>query len=428
MKTKLPDASLFTANRDRLRALLPENAVVVLNSNDILPTNADGTLPLHQNSDLFYLSGIDQEETILVLAPGAFEEKNREILFVRETNEHLARWEGHKLTKEEAAKKSGIKEVRWVADFKGVFQSLMSEAGEVFLNLNEHTRASVEVETRDARFVRRVQRRWPLHTYHRLAPLMRRLRMVKSEQEITLIREASALTARGFRRVLRFVKPGVNEAEIEAEFAHEFIRHRARFAYTPIIASGANACVLHYTANDQPCKKGDLLLLDVAATHANYASDLTRTIPVGGKFSRLQKQVYNAVLRVLRAGIAGAVVGKLHRDWQKEARALMTDELLALGLLKPSDVKKQTPDKPACAKYFMHGLGHHLGLDVHDVSDPAQPMQAGWVLTVEPGIYIPEEGIGIRLENDIVVTENGPVDLMADIPIKAEEIERLMRR
>lgn len=421
-------SELFISNRDRLRALLPAGTLAVLNANDILPTNADGTLLLHQNSDLFHLTGIDQEETILVIAPGAFEEKNREILFIRQPSEFVETWEGHKFTKEEATKISGIKNVRWVSDFAGVQRMLMGECDEVFLNLNEHARSTSEVETRDARFVRDTKRRFPLHTFRRLAPLMHRLRMVKSAHEIALIREACALTARGFRRVARFVKPGVNEAEIEAEFAHEFIRNKGGFAYLPIIAAGKNNCVLHYIVNDQTCRKGDLVLLDVAASWGNYASDLTRTIPVSGKFSRRQKQVYNAVLRVLRGSIAGAVAGKLHRDWQSEAKAMMTDELLALGLIKPRDVKRQTPDKPACAKYFNHGLGHHLGLDVHDVCDLRQPMEPGWVLTVEPGIYIPEEGFGVRLENDIVVTENGPVDLMAGIPIEADEIEHLMRR
>lgn len=428
MKRIAIDSALFAANRDRLRALLPPRSLVVLHSNDILPTNADGTLPLRQNNDLFYLTGIEQEETILLLAPDAIEERNREILFVREPTEEIATWEGHKFTKEEVTKISGVKSVRWVSQFAQAFHSLMSVNEEIFLNLNEHPRATVEVETREARFVRDTLRRHPLHSYRRLAPLMRELRMVKSEHEIELIRAAAELSDRAFRRVLRFVKPGVNEAEVEAEFAHEFIRHKAEFAYTPIVATGRNACALHYIQNDQPCKKGELLLLDVAAARGNYASDLTRTIPVSGKFSKRQKQVYQAVQRVLRGGIAGAVVGKLPRDWQKEAEAMMDDELLKLGLLKPRDLKKATPDQPACKKYFMHGLGHHLGLDVHDVADPRASMQAGWVLTVEPGIYLPEEGFGVRLENDIVVTKDGPVDLMAKTPIETDEIEELMSR
>lgn len=420
------DPSLFTANRERLKKLMQPNALAALNANDILPTNADGTLRMQPNSDLFYLTGIEQEETILVLAPDAFDEKQREVLFLREPNEHLKTWEGHKLSKDEASAISGIKTVKWLSEFRTIFHQLMCECESVYLNSNEHKRAVVEVETRDARFIRECQERYPLHQYRRLAPLMHRLRVVKSEHELELLRRAIEITDAGFRRVLRYVRPGINEAEIEAEFAHEFIRNHAGFAYSPIIASGANACILHYTANNRDCRKGDLLLLDVAASYANYNADLTRTIPVSGKFSRRQRQVYEAVLRVLRASIDGAVPGKLHRDWQKEAEAIMTDELLRLGLLKPRDVKKQDPEKPACKRYFMHGLGHPLGLDVHDVGYLTEAMEAGWVLTVEPGIYIPEEGIGVRLENDIVVTEHGPVDLMASIPIEPDAIEALM--
>ncbi len=419
-------AKVFTENRARLTKLLLPNSVAVVNANDILPTNADGSLRMHPNSDLFYLTGIEQEETVLLIAPNAFDEKLREVLFVRETNEHLKVWEGQKHTREEAQKISGVKQVRWLSEFRGIFHRLMLESEHVYLNRNEHGRAATEVETRDDRFVRECQTKYPLHDYHRLAPLLHRLRVVKSETELDLIRQACAITRAGFLRVLRLVRPGLNEAEIEAEFAREFIRRRGNFAYTPIIASGANSCVLHYIQNDRPCRKGEVLLLDVAASYANYNADLTRTIPVSGRFTRRQRKVYDAVLRVLRAAAKAAVPGKLHRDWQKEAELLMTEELLALGLLKPGEVKKQAPDKPACRKYFNHGIGHPLGLDVHDVAPISQPFAPGWVLTVEPGIYLPEEGFGIRLENDILITENGTVDLMADIPIEAEEIEEWM--
>jgi Xaa-Pro aminopeptidase len=302
----------------------------------------------------------------------------------------------------------------------------MCEVEHVYLNSNEHKRATIEVETRDARFVRDCRERYPLHHYQRLARLMHQLRVVKTAPELAALERAIEITAAGFQRVLGFVKPGVHEHEVEAEFAHAFISRRAKFAYSPIVASGANACILHYTANDQPCKRGDLLLLDVAANYANYNADLTRTIPVGGRFSRRQKQIYNAVLRVLRASIAGATVGKLYRDWFRESHQLMNEELLKLGLLKPADIKKQPPEEPACRKYFMHGLGHPLGLDVHDVGYTTEPFAEGWVLTVEPGIYLPDEGFGIRLENDILVTADGPCDLMATIPIEADEIEAAM--
>ena len=422
------DSQVFTANRERLKKLLPPRSLAIVNANDIPPTNADGTLMMQPNSDLFYLTGIEQEESILLLAPDAHEPKNREILFVREPSEHLKIWEGHKHSKAEATKISGIKQVKWLSEFPVIFRILMCELEHVWLNSNEHKRAHVEVESRDARFARECQAKFPLHNYNRLACLMHQLRVVKTPAEIELLKQSVAITEKGFRRLLKFVKPGVTEYEVEAELAHEFIRHRAKFAYNPIIASGKNANILHYNQNDQPCKKGDLLLLDVAASYANYNADLTRTIPVSGRFTRRQKAVYNAVLRVTRACIKGATVGKLMRDWLKESQLMMNEELLSLGLLKKSDIKKQTEDELACRKYFMHGLGHPLGLDVHDVGFTTEPFAPGWVLTVEPGIYIPKEGFGVRLENDIVVTADGPVDLMASTPIEAEEIEDLMHR
>jgi Xaa-Pro aminopeptidase len=419
-------SELFTRNRERLAGLLPRQGLAVVNANDLLPTNADGTLLMQPSSDLFYLTGIEQEESLLLLAPDAFDEKQREILFIRQPNEHLKTWEGHKLSKDDATRISGVKQVKWLSDFPSEFHKLMCEVENVFLNSNEHKRAVVEVETRDARFIRQVQGRYPLHRYQRLARLMHQLRVAKSAEELELIQHACELTGRGFRRLLGFVKPGVNEGEVEAELAHEFIRHHARFAYPPIIASGANSCVLHYNTNDQACRNGDVLLLDVAAGYANYNSDLTRTIPVSGRFTRRQRQVYDAVLRTLRAMIAAAVPGTLHRDWQKQAEALLTEECLRLGLLKPGQVRRQDPDQPAVKKYFMHGLGHVIGLDVHDVGFMNEPFAPGWVLTVEPGLYLPDEGFGIRLENTVVVTADGPRDLMPDIPLEAKEIESLM--
>ena len=428
MRYQTINPQLFTNNRANLSKLLLPNSLVVVNANDVLPTNADGRLPLHPNTDLFYLTGVEQEESILLLYPDAHEENMREILFLRETNELLAIWEGHKLTKEEAQKVSGIKRIEWLSEFRPLFHRLMCECDQVYLNTNEHKRAVIEVETREARFVRDTRERYPLHDYQRLARLMHKLRAVKSNLEVDLMRQACAITKAGFQRVCRFVKPGVTETEIEAGFAHEFIRRGGAFAYTPIIASGKNACVLHYIQNDQTCRAGDLLLLDVGASYANYNSDLTRTIPVSGKFTRRQRQVYDAVLRVMRATSQAATPGKLPKDWQKEAESFMEKELLGLGLLKPGQVRKQDPDKPALKKYFMHGVGHPLGLDVHDVSITTEPIQEGWVLTVEPGIYIPDEGFAVRLENNVLVQEGENVDLMADIPIEAEEIEGLMRR
>jgi len=420
--------TLFIHNRARLAKLLLPNSLVVVNANDIPPTNADGSLRLRQNADLFYLTGVDQEESILLVYPDADDEKFREILFLRETSELIAIWEGHKLTKEEARERTGVPRVEWLSEFPGIFRRLMCECEHVYLNTNEHKRAVVEVESRDHRFIADTQRRYPLHDYQRLARLLHTLRPVKSHEEIRLLRTACDITDAGFQRVARFVKPGVNETEIEAEFAHEFIRRGGDFAYNPIIASGKNACVLHYIANDQPCADGDLLLLDVAASYANYNSDLTRTLPVNGKFTPRQKQVYEAVLRVLRASTAGLTVGRLLKDWQRDAERFIETELLGLGLLTPEQIQAQDPDRPAFKKYFMHGVGHPLGLDVHDVGHTTRPLAAGWVMTVEPAIYIRAEGLAVRLENNILVTDQGPVDLMAHIPIEPADIERLMAR
>ena len=421
-------SQLFVGNRQRLREHIQGSSLAVVNANDILPTSADGVLPMQPNPDMFYLTGIAQEQTILLLAPDAQDEKLREVLFVREPSPHLKIWEGDKHSKEEAQRISGIQNVRWLAEFPSLFHKLICELEHVYLNSNEHPSAAREVASRDERFIQQTVRKYPLHQYHRLARILHGLRAVKSEQEIALIGHANEITRKGFLRVLRKVKPGINECEVEAEFAHEFIRNGARFAYPPIVAGGANSCVLHYTENNRPLRNGDLLLLDVAARSANYNSDVTRTIPVGGRFTRRQARIYDAVLRVLRAVIKTTVKGKLLRDWQKEAEAIVEHELLELGLLKQSDLKKQDPDNKALKKYFMHGVGHPLGLDVHDVSLGNRPFAPGWVLTVEPGIYLPEEGFGIRLENDILVGEDEPVDLTASIPIEASEIEDLMSR
>ena len=426
MKAVSLPSALFTLNRERLvKKLLPQS-VAVLNSNDLMPTNADGTMGHLQNADLFYLTGVHQEDTILLLAPGAFDPNHREILFVRESNEHLATWEGHKLTKEQATAISGIKTVKWLNEFPAIFRQVVCEMEYIYLNTNEHQRADVALESRDARFIQDCLRRFPLHRYRRLAPLMHELRSVKSQFEIDAIKAACDITGRGFKRVCKFLKPGVNETEVEAEFAHEFIRHKAEFAYPPIVAAGANNNILHYTQNDQLCKKGDLLLLDVAAGLGNYMSDLTRTIPVSGKFTRRQKQVYNAVLRVFRAQIAACVPGKTTKDLRLECEERIAKECVDLGLLKMSEIKNQKPEAPVVKKYFMHGVSHPLGLDVHDVTYAHFKIEPGWVLTVEPAIYLKDEGFGIRLENTIAITESGQLDLMANIPIEADEIEALM--
>jgi Xaa-Pro aminopeptidase len=420
------DPQLFRSNRERLKRLLPSNSLAVVNANDVLPTNGDGTLAMIPNSNLFHLTGIEQEQTILLLYPDADDEKHHELLFLREATVENELWEGHKLTREEARQISGIQHIHWLPEFPRLFHRLMCEGEHVFLDNNEHHRAVIEVESRGARFAADTMRRYPLQDYRRLAPLMHRLRAVKSPIEIALIREACDLTAAGFLRVLPFTRPGVSETEVEAEFAHEFIRQGSQFAYLPIIATGTNACCLHYVTNSSVCREGELLLLDVAAAYANYNADMTRTIPVSGRFTRRQKQVYNAVLRVLRQCIKGLTPGKKQKDWQREAEQLIEKELVDLKLLTPRDISRQSPDEPAFKKYFMHGVGHPIGLGVHDSVNVGQPLQAGWVMTVEPAIYIREEGFAVRLENDVLVTEKGPVDLMAGVPIEADEIEALM--
>ena len=422
------DSKLFATHRKNLADRLPARALAITNANDVLPTNADGTFPIHPNSDLFYLSGIEQEESILVLFPDCPNPKHREILFVREPSEHLKIWEGYKHSKDDAQKISGIQTVYWTKDFDNIFQLLAADAETFFLNDNEHSRAANEVETRDQRFNKKIRIDFPLHKIDRLAPHLHDLRFCKNPLEVKQIKQAIEVTARGFRRVLRMVKPGVTEYEIEAEWAKEFIRRRCKFAYTPIVASGGNACVLHYLQNDQTCRKGELLLMDVGACYANYNADLTRTIPVSGKFTRRQKQVYNAVLRVLRQCIENATIGKSLKEWQTDSHDMMTEEMLRLKLITKAQVKKQDPDQPACRKYYMHGLGHSLGLDVHDVCNGQTEFRENSVFTVEPGIYLPDEGFGVRLEDDIQITKNGPVNLMSKIPIEAEEIEQIMNR
>jgi len=421
------DSSLFTRNRHRFSTKLKPNAIAVLNSNDVMPTSADGTRSFVQNTDLFYLSGIDEAESILTIFPDSKEEKHREILFVKETSEEIALWEGPKYSKEDASKISGIKTIYWTREFENVFKGLVFEADRIYLNTNEHLRAGVTVETRDARFVRWCKRRYPLHKYNRLAPIMHDIRPIKSEIEIELIKQACKITENAFRRLLGFVRPGVWEFEIEAEIYHEFISNRSRGpAYSPIIASGANACILHYVQNNRKCKDGDLVLMDFGAEYANYASDLTRTVPVNGKFTPRQKEIYDAVLRVQRAAIQMLEPGNTFEAYNKDVGVIMEKELIGLGLLDAGSVEYQNPEDPLYKRYFMHGASHHLGLDVHDVGSKYRKFEAGMVVTCEPGIYIKEEGIAIRLENDILLTKDGPVDLMKNIPIETGEIEEMM--
>ncbi|MBS7320324.1 MAG: aminopeptidase P N-terminal domain-containing protein [Myroides sp.] len=430
MKYHQIDRNLFIKNREKFIAQMAPQSLAVFNSNDIYPVSADSTLPFAQHRDIFYLSGVDQEESILVLFPDAFEEKHREVLFLRETNERIAIWEGEKLTKERALEVSGIKTVYWLSDFPTIFRKLMVEAENVYINNNEHYRASIETETREDRFIKKLKQEYPAHQYLRSNPILQRLRSVKEPQEIALIQQACDITEKGFRRILGFVKPGVWEYEIEAEFAHEFLRNRSKgFAYTPIIASGNNANVLHYIENNQQCKDGDLILFDVAAEYANYASDLSRTIPVNGRYTARQREVYDAVLRCKKAAENLLVAGNNWYDYHKEMGKIYTSELLGLGLLDKADVQNENPDWPAYKKYMMHGTSHHMGLDTHDYGILTDDFVEGMVFTNEPGFYIPEEGFGIRLEDDYVIQNQGlPLNLMKNIPLEAAEIEELMNR
>ena len=427
MKYEKIDSQLFVRNRQRFSAELKAKSIAIFNSNDIMPTNADGTMDFRQNNDIFHLSGVDQEESILIVFPDSFHAKHKEILFLKETNEHIAVWEGAKLNKKQAFETSGIKTVYWLDQFESVLKTLMSECECVYLNSNEHLRANIEVETRDARFGKWIRKTYPIHQYERAAPIMHKIRAIKDPVEIELIQKACNLTEAAFRRILKTIKPGVMEYEIEADVIHEFIRNRSRgFAYTPIIASGESACILHYIDNNQPCKDGDVILMDFGAEYANYASDMTRCVPVNGKFTPRQKEVYNAVLRVMKAATKMLIPGNYLHEYHVEVGLLMEKELLGLGLISQEDISNQKPEWPAYKKYFMHGTSHYLGLDVHDVGSWTTPIEAGMVFTCEPGIYIPEENLGIRLENDVLVTENGPNDLMKNIPLEADEIEALM--
>ncbi len=421
-------ANTYETNRRKLAETLPTGAMAIFNSNDIMPTNADGSMPFRQNNDLLYLSGADQEETVLVIFPHCTLASHREILFVKETNEEIAIWEGEKLTKKKATELTGIKTIYWTHQFETILKSLMAEAKSVFLNSNEHTRRSIPVETQDDRFGKWIRAAYPLHDYQRIAPTLHRLRSLKSKEEIEQMQKACNITEAAFRRILKFTRPGVLEYEIEAEFAHEFLRRGSRgFAYTPIIASGFNACVLHYIENNQPCKDGDVILLDVGAEYGNYASDMSRSIPVNGKFTSRQKDVYNAVLRVMRGAMDILKPGVMLGEYQQKVGKIMEKELIQLGLITQADVDNQDSSAPAYKKYFMHGTSHFIGLDVHDVGLWHEPVQAGMIFTVEPGIYIREENLGIRLENNILITENGFIDLMENIPVEADEIEALMQ-
>ena len=428
MRYEQIDKELFVRNRKRLADLLEPGAMAIVHANDILPANADGVLPFVQNRDLYYLSGVDQEETVVIIFPDAAEEKDREILFVRETSELLSIWEGEKLSKEQAIGVSGIGQVNWSSSFEAHFHHLMPQARSVYLATNEHLRAQVVVETRNARFIKECQGRYPLHEYRRLAPLMDELRVIKDKVELEQLQKAIDLTETGFRRALGFIKPGVGEWEIEAEYLHEFVSKRSKgFAYPPIVGSGKNACVLHYVDNNETCSDGEMVLMDVGAEWANWNADMTRTVPVNGRFTERQRDVYNSVLSVQRGSMDFLRPGVTQQEWRDYTIELMEAELIRLGLIDADDAKEQDPnDRHLVKKYYMHGIGHHLGLDVHDVGNAYEPIKEGMVFTVEPGIYIREENLGVRIEDNILIGPEKNLNLFENFPVEVEEIEEAM--
>jgi len=427
MKYDPINPSLFKLNRNRfIRKMKPES-IAIFHSNDRMPRTGDTTFPFRQNTGLFYLSGLDQEDSVVVLFPDCKKDGYQELAFIRRPSEKRKTWEGAVLSKEEATAISGIEKVFYLEEMDGILRELILLAKRIYLNVPEQDRFESPVLSRDQRYAQELMHKFPLHKYHRTQPILRKMQMIKMPEEVELIRRAIDITHRAFQRVLEFVAPGVWEFEVEAEITHEIIRGRASgHAYEPIIAAGNNACVLHYVKNENQCQAGDLLLMDFGAEYANYVSDLSRTIPVNGQFSDRQRKVYQAVLNVFKFARQGLVPGITLEEYQKEVGKQMESELLALGLLDKTDIKNQSEEKPAYKKYFMHGVSHHLGLDVHDLSNRYDPFQAGMVFTCEPGIYLPDEKMGIRLENDILITDDGPVDLMKDIPIEAEAIEELM--
>ena len=430
MKYDKINNSLFIKNRNNFLSKMKPNSVAVFNSNDIYPVSADSTLPFEQHRDIFYLSGIDQEESVLILRTDKTNNITESILLLKETDDHIAVWEGPKVNKQQAYEISGIKNVYWLDDLEKIIDKLMLNCDNIYINENEHYRAKVETETRDARFSKWLLNKYSNKKKERSNPILQRLRSVKDPIETKLIQQACDITNKGFRRILNFVKPGVWEYEIEAEFIHEFLINKSKkFAYTPIIASGNNANILHYIENNMQCKDGELILLDVGAEYANYSSDMTRTIPVNGKFNQRQKDVYNSVLKVKNEATKLLIPGTDWAEYHKEVGRLMTSELLELKLLDKADVQNESEEKPAYKKYFMHGTSHHMGLDTHDYGLLDEPMEANMVFTVEPGIYLPDEGFGIRLEDDVVIQQTGgPINLMKNIPIEIEEIEQLMNK
>jgi len=421
-------STLFIKNRSNFISEMKKNTIAILTSNDIKHTNADDVMGFAQNNDLFYLSGIDQEGSILVLYPDAYKKENRSILFVKETNEQIKIWDGEKLSKKEATAISGIERVEWFHDFEKILQLMAFEADGFYLGHNEHIkRVTSDQQTQQDRMINWCKEKYPLHDYYRAAKITRTLRQIKSEEEIALLQKAANISAGSFHRVLKAVHPDIKEFELEAELTYELVKKGGtRHAFKPIVASGKNACALHYNTNDSICADGEMILMDFGVCYGNYNSDTTRCFPVNGKFSKRQKEVYKAVLYCLKEGSKLLKPGVVPADYEKQMAGLVEEQLINLKLLNKEDVKNQDPEKPLYKKYFMHGTAHHLGLDVHDVGLYSRPFEPGMVLTCEPGIYIPEEGIGCRLEDDFLITQDGRMNLTAAMPIEIDDIEALM--
>ena len=427
MRYRSINSRLFELNRKRFSREMKPNSIALFYSNDLQPRNGDQFYPFRQNSDLLYLSGLDQEETILVIFPDCPREDFREVAFIKRTDKYTETWEGLKYSIEEAQRISGIKKIYWLSDMEKILHELILQAQRIYINGNENERLHSPVPSRDRRNSVVLRDRYPFHKYHRSQPVLKRLRMIKSAEEIELISTSAKITGGAFVQLLGYIKPDLIEYKIEAEMIRYFISKGATGpAFEPIVASGPNACILHYTKNNRVCKEGDLILLDFGAEYANYASDLSRTIPVNGKFDKRQRAVYDSVVKLYHRAVEMMVPGNTLEELNKETAKIAEGELLSLGLIGSGELDRQDPDKPLYKKFFLHGISHHLGLDVHDLSDRFAPLQSGMILTCEPGIYISEEGIGIRVENDILITDHGPVNLMRDIPLEAEEIESLM--
>jgi Xaa-Pro aminopeptidase len=420
---------LFKLNRANFVKQLKSNSIAIFNSNDEHPWNGDATHKFKQNSDIFYLSGIDQEESILVIYPDSPTPELREALFIKQTSDLMVTWNGYKLTQAQAQEVSGIANVFWLDDFEAKIRQAINYAQNIYLSLNENDRSTVTTPYKDLRFAQTMREKYPLHNFERAAPIVQRLRSIKSKYELELMNVAVGISEKMINRLFKFVKPGVWEYEIEAEIIHSYISNRANgHSFQPIVASGQNSCILHYNDNNQQCKDGDIILIDSGTDYANYASDMTRVIPVNGKFTARQKQVYNAVLHVMNEAKKLLKPGVMLMEYQAQVGLIMEEQLVKLGLLTADDIAKQNPNWPAYKRYFMHGTSHFLGIDVHDVGMRYEPMKAGMTFSCEPGIYIKEEAIGIRLENEILITENGCLDLMSHIPIEADHIEELMNK